>query len=263
MTFANEFVYVLGVNTVQISVLCFYLRLFNVHKVFAKVVYALIAVVICWCLAVFFSSLFQCSPVSFAWAKVPHESHCLNYRAWLIGTNIPHVFIDFSILCLPLHQIWKLSLSRMQKIGLSSIFLLGIFTSVISIVRTYFNASIRLSGPTWDFTPVQLWSALEAWVGVVCVSLPPIAPLVRFICGGRRFGKYRGTYHQTAGPQPIRSSRRNKNSSFSMQEDQVELFENNGSNTANTAMARSQQSPNQLQNIFVTTDFEIRNDTKT
>ena len=265
MTFANEFVYVLTVSTAQISVLCFYLRLFQIHKTFARTVYVFIVVVVSWSIALFFSSLFQCTPVSLAFAEIPDESHCVNYRKWLVGSNIPHIVIDFSILCLPLHQVWQLSLSRLQKFGLTGVFLLGTFTSTISIIRTYFNSIIAISDPTWDFTPVQVWSSLEGWVSVICACLPSLAPLVRLLCGGQRLGMHRSTpiqiHSPNGGPRLKNNSRRKDDSTFSkLEEDQVELFNIVNTRPAAAKASCGQQHKTPLQSISITNEFDVRSD---
>ncbi|KAL8783230.1 MAG: hypothetical protein Q9213_004794 [Squamulea squamosa] len=265
MTFGNEFVYVLTVSAAQISILCFYLRLFKVRKPFRSTVYSFIGLVVCWGISVFFSTLFQCTPVKLAFSEIPNQSYCINYRAWLLGTNIPHIIIDFSILCLPIHEIWQLSLSRPQKLGLTTVFLVGAFTSAISIIRTYFNASIALNDPTWDYTPVQLWSALEGWVSVICACLPSMAPLVRFSCSGRRFGKHRGNPYQpyTAKPQMKNTIRRRDDEEFSkLNEDQVELFDVGHTRSATAVAGRGCQHPVPLQKILVTSEFDSRSDSK-
>ncbi|KAL9577384.1 MAG: hypothetical protein Q9212_006394 [Teloschistes hypoglaucus] len=265
MTFANEFVYLLTVSLAQISILCFYLRLFKVNKTFAKIVYGFLVVVACWAIAMFFSTLFQCTPVKLAFAAIPNQSHCIQYRSWLLGTNIPHVIIDFSILCLPLHQIWQLSLSRVQKLGLSSVFLVGTFTSVISVIRTWENASIALDDPTWDYTPVQMWSALEGWVSVICACLPSLAPLMRYTCGGQRFGKHRGTpnqiYNHGHDANPKKINRRKDESTFSkLEEDQAQLFDQVESRSAMASAGHEQRGPIPLHDIRITSDINVRSD---
>lgn len=125
-TYANELIYASVVTCIKGSILCLYLRIFSVNKTFAKMVYTLILLVICWGIATFFSSVFQCRPVKAAWLPILPGAHCLNYRAWLIWTNVPNIVIDFSILVLPIPLVWGLHLSVPRRFSLNTVFLVGV-----------------------------------------------------------------------------------------------------------------------------------------
>lgn len=124
-TFANEILYALIVILVQSSILCLYLRIFGINKSFARIVYAFLALVLAWGTATLLTSIFQCRPVSALWNGDASNRHCIDLRKWLIGTNVPHIIIDFSILLLPMPQIWRLKLSTGRKICLSGVFCVG------------------------------------------------------------------------------------------------------------------------------------------
>ncbi|CAD6594087.1 MAG: hypothetical protein ASARMPRED_008516, partial [Alectoria sarmentosa] len=180
-TYANEIVYALMVVCVQSSILCLYLRIFGINRSFARTVHVALALVLAWGVATLATSVFQCRPVAAAWDKgvlIPGSGHCIDLRTWLIGTNVPHIVIDFSILLLPLPQIWRLKLSTGRKISLSGVFLVGAFTSAVSIIRVNANASIAIDDPTWDYVAVMIWSTIEGNVGVVCACLPTLGALV-------------------------------------------------------------------------------------
>ncbi len=124
-TFGNEILYVLIVILVQSSILCLYLRIFGINKSFARVVHAFLTLVLAWGIATLLTSIFQCSPVSALWNSDTTDRHCIDPQKWLIGTNVPHIIIDFSILLLPMPLIWRLKLSTGRKISLSGVFLVG------------------------------------------------------------------------------------------------------------------------------------------
>ena len=88
-------------------------------------VYALLVLVVCWGIATLFSSVFQCRPVKAAWRSLP-AAHCFNYRAWLVGTNVPNIVIDFFILVLPIPLVWRLNLSVPRRASLNAVFLVGV-----------------------------------------------------------------------------------------------------------------------------------------
>ncbi|KAI4261988.1 MAG: hypothetical protein L6R42_002827 [Xanthoria sp. 1 TBL-2021] len=165
-TYANEIIYASIVTCIKSSVLCLYLRIFGVKKKFAIIVKCFIVAVIAWGIAVLLTTIFQCNPVRGAWDVSVPRDQCFNLRTWLIATNVPNIVIDFSIICLPIPLVWKLKLSIERKIGLTGVFLLGIFASIISIVRVHTNASLQIHDPTWNYMMVKIWSTVEGNVGV-------------------------------------------------------------------------------------------------
>lgn len=124
--FGNELIYASIITSVKGSILCLYLRIFGVNKTFAKLVYTLVILVICWGIATFLSSVFQCHPVKAAWIPTLPGGRCFNYRAWLMGTNVVNIAIDFGILLLPVPLVWSLKLSIPRRVSLVGVFLVGI-----------------------------------------------------------------------------------------------------------------------------------------
>ncbi|CAF9935891.1 hypothetical protein IMSHALPRED_010381 [Imshaugia aleurites] len=148
------------------------------------IVHVFLTLVLAWGIATLLTSIFQCSPVSALWNSDTTNKHCINLRKWLIGTNVPHIIIDFSILLLPMPLIWRLKLSTGRKITLSGVFLVGAFTSAASIIRVNANASIANNDPTWDYVAVMIWSTVEGNIGVVCACLPTLGVLLHYLLHG-------------------------------------------------------------------------------
>ena len=90
-------------------------------------VYALLVLVVCWGIATLFSSVFQCRPVKAAWLPFLAGARCFSIRAWLIGTNVPNIVIDFFILVLPIPLVWGLNLSVPRRASLNAVFLVGLW----------------------------------------------------------------------------------------------------------------------------------------
>ena len=112
-------------TAIKSSILMLYLRLFGVRKAFRISIYVLETLVICWCLSIFFASIFQSSPPSYIWKQDMPNAHHINFPSYLLGLAIPNVVMDFAILVLPLSIVWQLQISRRRKMALSAIFLVG------------------------------------------------------------------------------------------------------------------------------------------
>lgn len=116
-------VYTFTICLTKISILSMYTRIFPIRsvKVGAKI---LVIIAICWSITIITTSIFQCTPIPRAWdTSIP--GHCINLRAYFIGTASPNILTDFAILALPMPQIWKLHLSTNRKISLTIVVLLG------------------------------------------------------------------------------------------------------------------------------------------
>jgi hypothetical protein len=67
----------------------------------------------------------MCRPFAFNWDKKIRGGKCLNQWAIYSWFGLPNILTDVAMLLLPLQTIWKLQVSRNQKIGLSITFLTG------------------------------------------------------------------------------------------------------------------------------------------
>lgn len=71
--------------------------------------------------------IFHCTPVQAFWKSNIPGSRCdIRDDKFFFGTILVHVIIDIAILILPIMQIRKLQLPKLQKIGISLMFGFGI-----------------------------------------------------------------------------------------------------------------------------------------
>ncbi len=82
------------------------------------------AIVIGWCVAILFASIFQCVPIAAGWDLSTHGK-CIDQKSFFLGQAIPNAIMDFVLLIIPLPFLWKLHVRRPQKVALVVIFLLG------------------------------------------------------------------------------------------------------------------------------------------
>ena len=123
--YIDENIYLLTIGLVKISILFFYLRVFP-KKSFRLLCWLMVAFCTANMLAFVLVTIFQCRPISFAWAKTSlREGSCLNYNAaaWVnAGVNILQ---DFLIVVLPLQELRSLQLSKSKKLGVYTMFGIG------------------------------------------------------------------------------------------------------------------------------------------
>lgn len=119
-----EIFYAFNLGWTKLSLLIMYYRIFRVpyFKIMAWIVGAF---VMAWVVCITFLFLFICIPVEKLWyPELP--GHCINQVGTWIANAASTIFTDLVILCLPMHQIWKLHLRRTEKIGLTVAFSLGL-----------------------------------------------------------------------------------------------------------------------------------------
>ncbi|RDW60685.1 hypothetical protein BP6252_12068 [Coleophoma cylindrospora] len=127
-------------------------------------------------------SVFQCQPIAGAWEQWDGtwEGTCnnINLQGW--ASAVINIIFDVITLSLPLVPLWKLNMALRKKIQVMIMFSVGFFVTVISILRLYsllaFGSSTNI---TWVYVPVSYWTTIEIYVGIMCVCMPAIQPLLR------------------------------------------------------------------------------------
>jgi fucose permease len=177
------------------SVLIFYLRLAkNTQVVLRYSSYFLLVVVNITALVLTFMNIFQCTPISAAWNPYyAGKVHCIPLLTEFICASPVNVITDLALLALPLATLSKMRLPTRQKIILILTFSLGIFVTVIDVVRIHelqaAISDVRLGkdhGATfggqadfaWNASLSFMWSAVEVNIGMACACVPTLKPLI-------------------------------------------------------------------------------------
>ncbi|KAI9794955.1 MAG: hypothetical protein M1833_007329 [Piccolia ochrophora] len=122
--------------------------------------------------------IFLCTPRSKIWNRT-QEGHCLDQNAIFWVTSIVNVVTDFYILVLPLPLIWNLQLRAQKKIGLTLVFMLGLFACITSILRLAKTIEVDDNPDvTFAFNALTLWTVAEIDVGLICACLPALPPFL-------------------------------------------------------------------------------------
>lgn len=175
--YAEEALYAVSITVIKTSVLLFYYRIFGVRPDVRKAIYALEALVTAWGVATFFTTIFQCTPVSAVWER-PSGAHCVNQAGFLYGTAIPNTLVDIALLVLPLCVLWALHLDKKKKIGVSLVFSVGFVVCVLSVVRIWSVTTLDQDHITQSYVKPLIWSTVETNVGITCACLPTLQPLL-------------------------------------------------------------------------------------
>ncbi|KAJ9604842.1 hypothetical protein H2200_010957 [Cladophialophora chaetospira] len=179
--FVDELLYIAIVSLTKVSIICFYLRVFP-ERQFWFVSLVTLGITFMYLIAFELVSAFQCRPVSLAWTHWDgeHEGKCNNVNAQGWAAAGINIFLDASILVMPLRLVSKLDLHWKKKLQISIMLSTGAFVVVVSCLRldTLF-AFAKSQNLTWDTTPFGYWSCIEMDVGVICACMPAMYSLFK------------------------------------------------------------------------------------
>ncbi len=117
----------------KISILLLYYRLFKPNKVTSKIVWATIALVVAYNIAIILTYTFLCIPSKGNMdmlkggqcARVDRDTGDARQTSPAIVSSAFNVFTDVIILVLPMPTVWKLQLPIRQRIAVMGIFATG------------------------------------------------------------------------------------------------------------------------------------------
>lgn len=106
--------------------------------------------------------IFQCSPVAKSWLPLVTGT-CLPNNTTFYALAGVTIFFDVVIFFLPIPLLLNLNIEMAKKLILCGVFLLGLLTTVCSILRLVQIGAIATTG---NSTMLVLWGVIELNVGV-------------------------------------------------------------------------------------------------
>lgn len=176
------------------SILIFYLRMAkNTQSMLRIASYATLALVNIDGVVLFFLNAFQCSPVAAAF-KPGLPATCISIVTLYLCSAPVNIVANLAILVLPIPVLTGMHLPHRQKTVLVFTFSLGIFVTIVDVVRIYYlqkasddqtdftKARIGISNDfSWNASTALMWSAVEVNVGIICACIPTLKPLFKKI----------------------------------------------------------------------------------
>ncbi|KAJ5715856.1 uncharacterized protein N7483_013037 [Penicillium malachiteum] len=186
LLYAVYYVYDIGLFFTKTSALLLLSRIFPWHanaKWFNYTIVATHCLNCAWLTGIIFGTIFMCNPVQKGWnSTLP--GHCGTTSHLWLGSAIPSVIIDLIILLLPLPKIWSLKMTTRRKMAIIGVFVIGYSVIVVSIGRlitVLLTGSSLNSDITWSVVHLAYWVGAEAPVTLLCICLPPMAVLGRYL----------------------------------------------------------------------------------
>ncbi|KAF5672319.1 integral membrane protein PTH11 [Fusarium heterosporum] len=169
----------------KLSLIFFYLRIFPSRGV-RRALWATVIFNGLYGLIFIFITVFQCRPIHLFWTKWQNKEYLegtcinINYMTWCSGGLT--IALDAWIISIPLSQLRKMNMDWKKKIGVGIMFSVGIFVTIMSILRLHAVIKLRAgagaNNATWEYTEFALWSTIEISTGIICACLPSLRVLL-------------------------------------------------------------------------------------
>ncbi|KAI1423462.1 hypothetical protein F5Y12DRAFT_529579 [Xylaria sp. FL1777] len=164
----------------KLAILALFTRIFTfINRRFKTMVLILSVVVLCWYTATILVIFLECRPLTTVWGD-PYQ--CFPSQTTTIVLAVINIVIDVAILALPQPLIWKLNCGLRKKLQISAVLLVGVFSTIISIIRIPYQVG-SLGGSPYDTTyslyPGYFFIIIEPATLVLCGSLPMIPGLIQ------------------------------------------------------------------------------------
>ncbi|ORY66543.1 uncharacterized protein BCR38DRAFT_430610 [Pseudomassariella vexata] len=191
--FWDEILYAIVLSLTKISILFFYIKIFP-KRSFRYMVYGLMGLNLCYAIAFVFALVFQCTPIQGAWrawdGTFEARCHSINVIGWSAAAI--NIVLDLITICLPLPELFRLSMSPKKKIQIMSMFTVGFFVTIVSGLRLRSLIAFgKTENLTQDYVEAGYWTTIEVPVGIICACMPAIRSLFSLVFP-RAFGTTRG-----------------------------------------------------------------------
>lgn len=172
-----QFLWVLSLSCTKLSILCLYLRIFPFRWI-AWSSYATMSIIVAWTVATILAGCLICRPFAFNWDKTIPGGYCGNQVTSFTVTGVINLVTDVVVLALPMQPLYQLQMATYKKVVFISIFGLGIFTCIISVLRISVLSSMDFTDITFTIPQANIFSGIEPCLAVVLASVPMMRPLL-------------------------------------------------------------------------------------
>ncbi|WYZ40941.1 hypothetical protein EsH8_IV_001282 [Colletotrichum jinshuiense] len=178
---AVQTLYIFVLAVVKASILLFFLRIFP-EKKFRITVWLTLAYNLFVGFIFIVFSFVQRQPIWLIWEgwreKEP-RGVILDLNKLGLSHGGMNIVLDVWMLILPVTQLYKLNLGMKKKLGIIAMFSVGIFLTIVSIVRLHSLTTFATSSnATADARGTIIWSAIEICTGIVVACMPNARQLV-------------------------------------------------------------------------------------
>ncbi|KAH8885687.1 hypothetical protein GQ53DRAFT_828718 [Thozetella sp. PMI_491] len=164
----------------KISALVFLLRLGAAKTRLRYCMHGLIWFLVAQLLTHVFQTIFECTPVEKGWQPWI-EGACQDAGVYSSFNGSVNILTDILVLSMPLFVFIDLNINKRARNALIGVYMLGIITTTLSVVRLYFVYSLFYGPrePDGSYNIAYIAPIAETNMAIVTASLPTLWPLAR------------------------------------------------------------------------------------
>ncbi|KXS96224.1 hypothetical protein AC578_9631 [Pseudocercospora eumusae] len=193
----------------KISLVLLYLRIWHARDTFRNLCWLILVLLTSALVAFQVVAIVQCIPIASQWRRFvdPNtQGSCIDRQAWAWALAGAEIGFNVLVILLPIRKLLKMKVSWPKRLGIFSVFLVGLAVTAMSIVRAFYTHGFTTNQNfTYYYSYIGLYSSIEAYLSQVCCCMPATASLVR------------RCWHKTTSKPPTgskRSSRELNNTPF-------------------------------------------------
>ncbi|KAM7185221.1 hypothetical protein V8F20_011903 [Naviculisporaceae sp. PSN 640] len=204
LMFVAHIFYAASSAVTKLSIITSYLRIFPATSL-RRLLYATGVLVIGIGISAIFATIFQCWPVQAAWDFSLGDRQCFHFRDFLYANAAISIVTDFMLVAAPLPYFWSLRLPLRQRLVICVLFGVGFIAFASSIVRIVTLHDVKGIDVTYYLVSPLNWTVIECSLGIICISVPPMRPLLAKIFPAfiteylSRYGTVGGSHHYNSG----------------------------------------------------------------
>ncbi|KAK1978325.1 integral membrane protein [Colletotrichum cereale] len=171
--YASSIIYIPAAYFTKVTLLLFEARIFAVHERISRGIRIFIIALFISYIPLQTMKTVICLPISSFWDPRTPKPRCLNQRKIFIADLSLAIMTDFVILVLPIPLLWGLRMPLRKKLKILTLLGAGGIATAVTVFRMYLVVEfLKSKDVTADFVILDLITALELVIGVVCACLP-------------------------------------------------------------------------------------------
>jgi hypothetical protein len=134
-----------------------YYRIVRKTPKWRNIYIGVMGLICCWSVVMILLICLQCLPLAHVWDDtIPAKCFDLDPGVLLQIVSIGNIVTDVIILLLPIPVVWRLKLTRDQKVGLTMVFCLGFMQVLLPFLFSFFTIRTPEPNPLGKLTFVFL-----------------------------------------------------------------------------------------------------------
>lgn len=175
--FMCPIIWVASVTFIRASIVFLYIRIFPT-KIFRKICYVILVINLVFCIGTILADCLICQPISYRWDRIIGGSgSCGDQKSLDLFIGIFNLFLDVTVVVLPMPILWGLKMAVGKKVMLSGMFGMGTAICALTLYRIYETTTIAASNAQEAYALIAMLTSLEALLGVINACLPVLKPI--------------------------------------------------------------------------------------